>query len=665
MANSMDILSSPRIDELHILVHNVSHADLILGVCAAQELAPPFPPTLSNHEQLLSTFAKPTFDKAAAIGELLLSYKDRWEHSGLGQLIFHTPDGGSGQPYPIGITLTESILVDSDWLAMREPQKRASLSPVKMKICALYFPLLSVLVHYGRSLRLKAKRPPSPCAQRTIYLLSGPVYADDSDSLVGSSSTEFIGSLLVAFMTTCQAGIVMHHICVTTEVTRYDANVRFVKQAVCPLIDSQRKHLVSSYPDSWRKHFTVSLSLAAGAHARVTALNAGLRIYQPSYLHLSNVKALWYSADMQAALSSVHFVDYDSVEATPAVPATELEEDIAELVVEMKHHIENVLKVVRGTTDYRTFIDASGEHIHPVNLFAAPEESATTLGAPPLPPAVANLAPLSSTTSMVEEDDHELASFWLRKTRQPVLAVLQVRQGLVGKAQYFYGMNVEVSMPTGSVCSERVAISMALAMNPWLKRADIRAVAVISLPKLDHPDSRVQYAYESVGVAPASNYYKASHSQHAPTKSRVELDAFSPAVDAAPRVKRQRLEGGTLSSSDVPSISEIQSTELPQVAPGSGLKRETEAVPVPKNDATFSSAVSPNARERNFACIRHPSSDGSGFTVEVPVALNPIAPCGSCMEWLKKVAEINPDFKIVTFTDISCDRVYIKNVQLN
>jgi hypothetical protein len=25
--------------------------------------------------------------------------------------------------------------------------------------------------------------------------------------------------------------------------------------------------------------------------------------------------------------------------------------------------------------------------------------------------------------------------------------------------------------------------------------------------------------------------------------------------------------------------------------------------------------------------------------------LNPLGPCGSCMEWLKKVAEVNPDFK--------------------
>ena len=44
------------------------------------------------------------------------------------------------------------------------------------------------------------------------------------------------------------------------------------------------------------------------------------------------------------------------------------------------------------------------------------------------------------------------------------------------------------------------------------------------------------------------------------------------------------------------------------------------------------------------------------------VALNPLDPCGACMEWLKKVGEVNPEFKIVNFADTSCDQVYIRTV---
>merc|ERR1712196_696724 len=31
--------------------------------------------------------------------------------------------------------------------------------------------------------------------------------------------------------------------------------------------------------------------------------------------------------------------------------------------------------------------------------------------------------------------------------------------------------------------------------------------------------------------------------------------------------------------------------------------------------------------------------------------LNPLKPCGACNEWLKKIAEVNPNFKVLTFTD--------------
>lgn len=43
---------------------------------------------------------------------------------------------------------------------------------------------------------------------------------------------------------------------------------------------------------------------------------------------------------------------------------------------------------------------------------------------------------------------------------------------------------------------------------------------------------------------------------------------------------------------------------------------------------------------------------------------NPMEPCGACTEWLRKVAEVNPDFKVVTFTDSSLDQVFVKPVQL-
>ena len=42
--------------------------------------------------------------------------------------------------------------------------------------------------------------------------------------------------------------------------------------------------------------------------------------------------------------------------------------------------------------------------------------------------------------------------------------------------------------------------------------------------------------------------------------------------------------------------------------------------------------------------------------------LNPIAPCGACNEWLRKIAAPNPDFKVVMFVDTTCDLIYEKNI---
>jgi len=42
--------------------------------------------------------------------------------------------------------------------------------------------------------------------------------------------------------------------------------------------------------------------------------------------------------------------------------------------------------------------------------------------------------------------------------------------------------------------------------------------------------------------------------------------------------------------------------------------------------------------------------------------MNPLKPCGACSEWLKKVAEVNPAFKVLSFTDQNCTGVYCESI---
>ncbi|RHY41736.1 hypothetical protein DYB34_012585 [Aphanomyces astaci] len=70
-------------------------------------------------------------------------------------------------------------------------------------------------------------------------------------------------------------------------------------------------------------------------------------------------------------------------------------------------------------------------------------------------------------------------------------------------------------------------------------------------------------------------------------------------------------------------------------------------------------------RPRTISCDASvPSIQAALDAVDASVAsaatdLNPLAPCGACNEWLLKIAEANPSFKIVTFDSIDCDSVYI------
>lgn len=51
-----------------------------------------------------------------------------------------------------------------------------------------------------------------------------------------------------------------------------------------------------------------------------------------------------------------------------------------------------------------------------------------------------------------------------------------------------------------------------------------------------------------------------------------------------------------------------------------------------------------------------------GMPLKPIVDMNPLKPCGACKEWLYKITEVNPGFKVLMFSDVHCDEVYIKTV---
>jgi A distinct subfamily of CDD/CDA-like deaminases len=101
--------------------------------------------------------------------------------------------------------------------------------------------------------------------------------------------------------------------------------------------------------------------------------------------------------------------------------------------------------------------------------------------------AVAELIKFKEEFYAIQEDksiETDLSSFWLRKTKKPVLAVLLVQKP-GQRSKLYRGTNMEVSMPTGSLCAERNVIGSALADDLTLRRQDLKVIVVYSVGSLD------------------------------------------------------------------------------------------------------------------------------------------------------------------------------------
>jgi cytidine deaminase len=254
----------------------------------------------------------------------------------------------------------------------------------------------------------------------------------------------------------------------------FESQVPYIRRHIREKVDEVRRSAVNFFGDTWAKNFTLTISASTGTTPMITALHATFRDLRPFFIHVPAA----HRATTPSETVNVECYNFDTVGDIPALPIEDVSIEIRKLtekMIEWKNEFEQIW----------------------------------------------NHSPYNS---------HELVNFWLRKGKKPVLAVLVVenQKGIA----YFRACNVEVSLPTGTLCAERNAIGTALASDPGLKRQDIKMIAVLSL--------------------------------------------FT-------------------------------------------------------ND-------------------------------ESPQHLNPLLPCGACMEWLRKIAEVNPDLKIINFTDPQCTEVFVRPV---
>lgn len=322
----------------------------------------------------------------------------------------------------------------------------------------IYFPLLAPLIITWVQ-RIQDKYPNrGTFTKMVIVLVTGVGTPRNWTHSVTGNSTEYCAKLMRLFLQRLYPHITIETIHSQTNLFRYDENISFAKRELMPCIEAYRdahatgrkfpdevdsmedrtevvarslshhhSHYYSYYNPDWRETFHVTLSFADGSLARAHAIQAALRPYRATFFHFWQLKTFWHESKVTE--EDIEILTFEDMETVPAMEVSKTSEKV-QIVVE---------EILKFKSDF-----------------------------------------LSSETSR-DGQMTDLRSFWLRKTQKPVLAVLLVETPN-GKKQLFRGTNMEVSMPTGSLCAERCVIGSALANTPGLRREDLRMVAVLAVP---------------------------------------------------------------------------------------------------------------------------------------------------------------------------------------
>ena len=326
-----------------------------------------------------------------------------------------------------------------------------------VRIRHVFFPLLATLLPRWRE-QIEAKEY-SHAPKRVLMLVSGVGAPRNWTHDARENSTEACAQLMKYFLKLIDPELIVVHIHSETNLFRYDENLVFVEQELMPAIHSYRDAHARQlpYPDElqgsmegnqvlqgmtttgtslrshpfspdWRTTFHTTLSFADGSPARTYAIQASLRPYRPTYYHFHQLKTFWHEAKI--VNDDIEVRSFEEMETIPAVDTNRCSDP-------------NVIKVIEEMKSFR-------------------RQMIQTL--------------LS---------DNDILRFWLRKTHKPVLSVLLVQSADMDEPVLYRGTNMEVSMPTGSLCAERNVIGSALADYPALKREDLKLIAVLAVPLVE------------------------------------------------------------------------------------------------------------------------------------------------------------------------------------
>ena len=419
------------LDGYNLLLHNLSHSDMVLSGYVVSENSGN---EVKEESEAIEVTVRPKFSHYRSISErvlkkLITSIHDN-EHPP--QISTLHPYNRESNEYEKNVNISSGfhfhekyhIFIDyataSSQLTFAQNFNLKENQKVVVK--SIYFPLIAILLSkWLKVINEFAK------VTKVLILVSGRGTPSDTSASVVDNSTRYLGKIIGYFV-----GMAFPDICTdllhsTTNLFRYDENIIFVKQELLPLIDSYRDELFRVKGADWTDFMTLCLSFADGSSARINAMSASLKYYKPTYIHFWQIKTFWRK--MQICEDDVEWHTFEEIATEPAI----------------------ALKGAESQFDTQTKLV-----VNEMQKFRS-----------------------EFTKKLVENSGDDLGTFWLRKTKKPVLAVLLVQKDNE-EPKLYRGTNMEVSMPTGSLCAERNVIGSALADDITLKRQDIKLIAVYS-----------------------------------------------------------------------------------------------------------------------------------------------------------------------------------------
>lgn len=591
------VVEQNNTSNVEILLHNLSHSDLVFDI--------------NNDDNTFSGViirGRPKFNHYKEITENIIKFVESYEDCT--SVCFHPkyirqPRPGSDkydvqQVSPtsnvaLGYDFTNNIHVrDSSSIRFRRNDETKLFPELKKEestsctITSVYFPLISILVPKWLHNMESNGRINS---RKVIILVTGRGTPRDSNESSNDNSTKYSGTLIKRFLNEVYPNIEVIHVHSMTNLFRYDENIVFVKRELLPIIHSFRDELSSIFGAKWRDAMKISLSFADGSSARISAINASLKNYRPSYMHFWQLKTFW--SENYICDDDVEYHSFEEISTEPAVEITQTDSLIQSVVDEM----------VKFISDFRITCNC----------------------------------------------DNDLTSFWLRKTKKPVLAILLVQKP-DGVPKLYRGTNMEVSMPTGSLCAERNVIGTALADDMTLKRQDLKLIAVYSANEVLDKEKMVNDKTPNL-----CRFITPTIDDDTLDIRQAMVPPPSPVVGHKRKIFNIPTQSELSIALSPKTPVEFQSKMNPNIGRKTIIKKTTPFLSI-KSSASFTSIGSTDDDLNTLLC-----PELKTIYVEEK-DMNPLRPCGACHEWLKKIAEVNPQFRVVTFTDAKIEGVYIDNI---